>query len=309
MWDELRRKVNDVQTSLPPGALTSIVNDDFGDVYGIFYAITGQGFTYPELHEFAKYLRKELLTVPNVSKVSLAGIQEQQIFVEIPHAKLSQLGISMHDVTRVIQSQNVVSPAGVVKVGDESIRITPTGSLNDVAAIHHILIQKSKSKAIYLGDIAKVTRGTIEVPKQVIQFNGQSALTLGIAHSSGSNVVKVGAAIDAKLKSLAPQIPAGLELMPIYHQPSLVAASVKGFVVSLVEAVAIVIVVLLIFMGLRSGLIIGSILLLTILGTFIVMKLFAIDLQRISLGALVITLGMLVDNAIVVAEGILIRMQ
>lgn len=310
IWDELRRKVNDVQRELPPGTLPSIVNDDFGDVYGIFYAITGDGYSYKELKEYAKFLRKELLLVNNVAKVSIAGAQEEQIFVEFSQARLSQLGISPRVIYQTLRSQNLVSPSGKVLVGDEQIRITPTGELDTVEAIGDLVIQKLGSdRLIYLKDIATISRGYEEVPTHIIRFNKQPALTLGISIASGGNIVELGKAIDTKLKTLEDNTPAGLQITQIYHQPTYVDQSVKNFVVSLLQALGIVLIVLLFAMGLRSGMIIGAILLLSILGTFIFMQLFHIDLQRISLGALIIALGMLVDNAIVVAEGILVRVQ
>lgn len=310
IWDELRRKVNDVQGDLPPGTKPSIVNDDFGDVYGIFYALTGEGYSYRELKEFAKYLRRELLLVPNVAKIVIAGDQQEQIFVEISQARLSQLGIAPQTIYDTLQAQNLVSRSGKVRVGDELVRIDPTGSHSSVEEIENVIItQPSSDRLIYLKDIAHVHRGYIEVPNNLIRYNGQDAITLGISIASGGNITVLGDQIDEKLAAIADYLPAGLELHEIYHQPTYVKESVRSFVVSLAQAVGIVIVVLLFSMGLRSGLIIGSILLLSILGTFIFMKMYAIDLQRISLGALIIALGMLVDNAIVVTEGILVKVQ
>ncbi len=310
IWDELRRKVNDVQGDLPPGTRPSIVNDDFGDVYGIFYALTGDGYSYRELKEFAKYLRRELLLVPNVAKIVIAGQQQEQIFVEISQARLSQLGIAPQTIYDTLQAQNLVSKSGKVRVGDELVRIDPTGSHSSVEEIENVIItQPNSDRLIYLKDIAHVHRGYIEVPNNLIRYNGKDAITLGISIASGGNITVLGDQIDEKLAVIEDYLPAGLELHEIYHQPTYVKESVRSFVVSLAQAVGIVIVVLLFSMGLRSGLIIGSILLLSILGTFIFMKMYAIDLQRISLGALIIALGMLVDNAIVVTEGILVKVQ
>lgn len=310
VWDELRRKVNDVQKKLPPGTSVSLVNDDFGDVYGIYYALTGEGYSYAELNEYAKFLRKKLLLVPNVAKVVIGGRWDEQIFVEISNARLGQLGISPSLVYQTLESQNLVSPAGEVKVGQQSVRIATTGEFANYREIEDLIIQKPGThQQIYLKDIATITRDYQERPQHLIHFNGKPALTLGISIAPGGNVVTLGQDIDKTLKTLEPQIPAGLQVSSIYHQPTLVENSVNNFAVNLYQAVAIVVAVLLLSMGLRSGLIIGSILFLTIFATFIFMLIYKIDLQRISLGALIIALGMLVDNAIVVAEGILVRMQ
>ncbi len=310
IWDELRRKVTDVQSQLPPGTKPSIVYDDYGDVYGMYFALTGDGFSYKALEHFSDQLKKELKLVPGVAKISITGIQQQQIFVEISRAKLAQLGISPKEIYETLASQNLVNQTGSVRIGDEYVRIIPSGTSDSVKAIGNILIYSSKSKKLlHLDDIATIKRGFIEVPKALMYYKGKPAIGIGISIVSGGNVVKIGEAVIDKVKSLQETIPVGIQLNPIYEQPAIVDQSVKGFLVSLLEAIAIVIVILLFFMGIRCGLIIGSVLLLTVLGTFLFMYFFGINLERISLGALVIALGMLVDNAIVVAEGILIKVQ
>lgn len=310
IWDELRRKVNDLQNNLPPGVYSPKVIDDFADVYGVMYAVTGDGYSYDELKDYVDYLKRELVLVNGVSKVTVAGEQQAQVVVEIATQKLSQLGIAPSRIFSLLQSQNSVSNAGKIRVGDESIRLHPTGEFQDVKELEHLLISKPGSKElIYLGDVATVSREYAEVPKHITRFNEQRALLVGVSFSSGVNVVDIGRAMERHLTDLEYQRPHGMEINTVYHQPNEVQQSVDGFIVSLIEAIAIVILVLLIFMGVKSGLLIGAVLLLTVLGTFIFMKLFAIDLQRISLGALIIALGMLVDNAIVVTEGILINLK
>lgn len=209
-----------------------------------------------------------------------------------------------------MSNQNTVSSAGAVKIGTEYIQIHPTGEFEDVAQLGDLIITDGGAQGlIYLKDIAEVKRGYVEVPSNIVNFNGNFALNLGVSFSAGVNVVEIGKLVDQRMAELKEQQPIGIDISEIYSQPKEVDKSVSGFVVSLGQAVAIVIIVLLFFMGVRSGLLIGLILLLTVAGTFVFMKYFAIDLQRISLGALVIALGMLVDNAIVVVEGILIGMQ
>lgn len=310
IWDELRRKVNDIQMQLPPAAGPSIVNDDFGDVFGMLFALIGDGFSYREIKEYSDIIKRELEFIPGVAKVQVTGIQEQAIFVDISRAKLSQLGISLEEIYATLESQNLVTEAGEVRVGDEYIVVRTSGEVDSVESISSLLISSEATDSlIYLDDVARVSRGYVEVPEHLIFFNGQPALNIGVSIVSGGNVVKVGMAVDKKLASLAATIPVGIDIMPIYQQASIVQASIQGFLINLGEAVGIVIIVLFIFMGVRCGIIISSILLLTVMGTLLFMYIFGISLQRISLGALVIALGMLVDNAIVVTEGILVKVQ
>ncbi|EHA6959382.1 TPA: efflux RND transporter permease subunit VmeI [Vibrio parahaemolyticus] len=310
IWDELRRKVNDLKVTLPPGVNEPQVIDDFGDVYGILLAVTGDGYSYKELLDYVDYLRRELELVDGVSKVSVSGQQQEQVFIEVSMKKLSSIGLSPNTVFNLLSTQNIVSDAGAIRIGDEYIRIQPTGEFQSVDELGDLLITESGAQGlIFLKDVAEIKRGYVEVPSNIINFNGSLALNVGVSFAQGVNVVEVGKAFARRLAELKYQQPVGVEISEIYSQPKEVDKSVSGFVISLAQAVGIVIIVLLFFMGLRSGLLIGLILLLTVLGTFIFMKYLAIDLQRISLGALVIALGMLVDNAIVVVEGILIGTQ
>ncbi|MDA9556495.1 efflux RND transporter permease subunit [Vibrio sp.] len=310
IWDELRRKVNDLKRNLPPGVQEPKVVDDFGDVYGVLLAVTGDGYGYAELVDYVDYLKRELELIPNVGKVTVSGQQQEQVFIEVSNATLSEFGISPQTLANLLSTQNEVNSAGAVRIGDEYIRIQPSGEFKDVSELGNLIITETGSNdLIYLKDIAEIKRGYVDVPTNILTFNGDVALHLGISFSQGVNVVEVGNRLSERLIELQFHQPVGIDISEIYSQPKEVDKSVSGFVVSLIEAVVIVIVVLLFFMGLRSGLLIGLILLLTVLGTFVFMKYFAIDLQRISLGALVIALGMLVDNAIVVVEGMLIGTQ
>ncbi|PMG06650.1 multidrug transporter AcrB [Vibrio breoganii] len=312
IWDELRRKVTDLDGTLPPGVNTPAVIDDFGDVFGVLLAVTGEGYSYKELLDYVDYLRRELELVEGISKVAVSGDQQEQVFIEMSMKRLNTLGIAPEAVANLLNTQNIVTPAGAVRMGDEYVRIHPTGEFQDVDQLGDLIITdvaQGSSSQIYLRDVAEIKRGYIDVPSNLINFNGNFALNMGISFNAGVNVVKVGAQLDRRLAELKYQQPVGINISEIYSQPKEVDKSVSGFVVSLGQAVGIVIVVLLFFMGLRSGLLIGLILLVTVLGTFVFMKYFAIDLQRISLGALVIALGMLVDNAIVVVEGILVGTQ
>ncbi|MDD3768016.1 MAG: efflux RND transporter permease subunit [Aminobacterium colombiense] len=309
IWDELRRKINDVQEHLPPGTSRSLVNDDYGDVYGVYFALTGEGYSYRELEDFADYLRRELLLVPGVASVEVTGIQKEAIYVEISRTKLSQLGISMGELFQVLKAQNFVVPSGKVRAGAEYIRITPTGEFSSVEQVGALLLASSSRVLIRLDDIATVTRNYIEPTRAIMRYNGSPAVGIGISNVEGGNVIAMGEAIKKRLKELEPQTPIGMNLGLVYYQSDTVQKAINNFLLNLLEALSIVIAILLIFMGFRSGMLIGGVLLLTIFATFIAMKLVRIDLHSISLGALIVALGMLVDNAIVVADGLLVRIQ
>jgi multidrug efflux pump subunit AcrB len=309
IWDELRRKITDSQSLLPPGAQTSVVFDDFGDVFGLFYALSGDGYSYRELKDYADILKEQLLLVPGVRKITIDGAQNEVAYLDISRANMAKLEISHLQFHRVLKSQNLVSDSGNVRVGDEYIRINPTGQLLSVQEIGDLLVSGSNNTLVRIKDIATVRRAYEEVPTKYNFYNGKPALTVGLSMLPGENVVAVGQRLDIRLAELQSVTPVGMQLEPIYDQPVIVDESVNGFIINVVAALVIVIVVLLFFMGLRTGLIIGAILLITVSGPVWFMNFYAIDLQRISLGALIIALGMLVDNAIVVAEGMLVRIK
>lgn len=310
IWDELRRKVNDITPYLPPGVNQPQVNDDFGDVYGIMWAITGEGYSYKELNDYVDFLKREIELVDGVSKVSIAGQQDEVVFINLSLNKLASLNIPSSRIYELLQTQNAVKPSGAMHAGSEYISLEPTGQYTSVRKLEDLIISSSGSdQLIYLKDVAEVSKGYEEVPSNLVNFDGVLAINVAVSFTDGVNVVKIGEAIDKRMAELEEFRPAGINIGVIYDQPKEVDKSVAAFVMNLVEAVAIVIVVLLIFMGLKSGVLIGFILLLTVLATFLIMDWFSIDLQRISLGALIIALGMLVDNAIVVVEGILIGLK
>ena len=309
VFDELRRKMNDVAPSLPPGAAQPMVIDDFGDVYGIYAMLTGEGYSWRDLYDTIDAVKKQLILVPGVRKVAIDGEQTEVVYVDVSRSRMAELGIDMRAIGAILSSQNEVVNAGNVQVEDDYLRISPTGDFQSVQEIGDLLISSDERRLIYLRDIATITRAYDEVPTKIYYVNGKPGLSLGISMISGQNVVEVGRRVEARVRELLPIVPIGMDLAVVYNQPEEVDTSVSGFIVSVGQAVAIVIAVLLLFMGLRVGLIIGAVLLITVAGTLFFMDLFAIELQRISLGALVIALGMLVDNAIVVAEGMLVRMN
>jgi len=310
VWDELRRKVTDYQGYLPPGAGPSIVNDDFGDVYGIYIAISGEGYSYAELWDYVEILQRELLLVRDAKKITIYGKQPEVVYVEMSRNKMAQLGISQDQIYAALSAKNLPVSAGRLELGDFLIPINPTGEFKSEQEFGDLLISSATSgRQIFLRDVATIRRGYQDPPTQLLRYDGKPAIGLGISTVAGGNVVKMGEALDKRLEELEPLAPVGMELGIIALQSEAVTQSIKGFFVSLLQAVAIVVVVLLFAMGLRSGIIIGVILFITIFGTFIFMSRWGVVLERISLGALIIALGMLVDNAIVVVDGMKVRME
>ena len=311
VWDELRRKVNDAQTQLPPGAGPSTVNDDFGDVYGIYVTVTGEGYSYREIYEFAKFLQRELLQAEDAKRIELYGVRKEVVYVEMRREKMAEFGVSPQDIYRSLATKNLPVSAGFMTLGTEYIPVNPTGEFRSEQEFGDLLVSSrggGSESLVYLRDVADIVRGYEETPSTILRFDGLPGIGLGISTVSGGNVVTMGKSLGARLDELKEQAPLGMEMHVISMQPEAVTTAIEGFLVSLAQAVGIVIVVLLIFMGLRSGLIIGFVLLTTIMGTFIFMDMWDVTLERISLGALVIALGMLVDNAIVVTDGIRMKM-
>ncbi len=308
VWDELRRKVSEAAGSLPPGSATPVVNDDFGDVYGVLFALTGDGYTQHDLKEVATDLRRELLLCTDVGRVDFWGLPTEVVYVEIDRARLVRLGIAPSEIFATIEGQNSVAEAGKVAVGPGDVRFRISGDFADVDGLAEQLIPGGENRRmIRLKDVATIRRAPLDPPDAVMRWNGRPAVGLGISTVAGGDVVAMGASIKKRLAELEKRLPFGIELHAIAHQSETVKEAVRGFEYNLLSAVVIVLLLLVLFMGLREGLVIGLVLLLTILATFVCMYAMDISLQRISLGALIIALGMLVDNAIVVAEGISVK--
>lgn len=307
IWDELRKKIS--STYLPPRVETPYINDDFGDVYGIMLSIYGDEYSYEELKDYVDFLKKELILVEGVGKVDTFGEQQRALIVEINKEKLSQLGISKSTIIQELYLKNLIPNFGKVNVGTEFIRVNADG-FNSVKDLENIVIKGNNSNSqIFLKDIATIKDTYQEPYSEILKYDGHNSIAIGISTTKGGNVVKMGELINDKLKQLEVQKPLGMQVGQIANQAQDVKEAINSFMMNLIQAVAIVIVVLLLFMGLRSGLIIGTVLLVTIIATFVFMPMFGILLERISLGALIIALGMLVDNAIVVVDGILVRMN
>ncbi len=309
VWDELRRQVQDTQPLLPPGAGPSRVNDSFGDVFGLYYALTAPGFETAELRDFARELRRVALRVPGVAKVTLQGEREERILIEIPQAVLVQLGLSPEQLAGRLQLQNAVIDAGRKPLESFAIRVAPTGTFNSLDHIRNLYITTPSGDTLRLGDVAVISRDYHEQPRQLIRFMGDDAVTLGIAATADSNIVEVGHAVEVALMQHMAEFPLGVKLQPIYQQHHIVERALNAFLINLLVSVSIVILVLCLFMGWRAGVVVGAALLLTVTGSLFLMKITGLQMQRVSLGALIIAMGMLVDNAIVIAEGMMVRMQ
>lgn len=310
VWSKLRSKIGDISRTLPPGALEPIVKGDFGDVFALFFAVTGDGYTPQQIYNYVDILRRELVLVPGVARIALLGDPKEALFVEISMSRVAQFGIPLDKVYATLRSQNIINSAGQVQAGPLRLQIQPEASVESVDALKTLVVAgDTNSGLVRLQDIAEIRRDLVSPASVLMRHDGRSAIGLGISNVQGGNVVAMGDAVRQRLAELEGQRPLGMELNTVSFQSDSVRAAVDSFVINLAAAVAIVVVVLLVFMGLRSGLIIGAILVLTVAGTLIAMFMNGIAMQRISLGALIIALGMLVDNAIVVTDGILVRMQ
>ncbi|MCY7007668.1 efflux RND transporter permease subunit [Fusobacterium simiae] len=311
-WDIVRKKINDVRASLPLGALTPVVLDDYGDVYGMFFAITSEGFSKEELYNYVKDIRKELEKTDGIAKTTLFGNSDAVIEVLVDRNKIANLGINEKMIALAFTSQNIPAYANSILHGNKDIRFDIDQSFKSVEDIENLVIYSTppilnveKPTTILLKDIAEVRRTEVKPYTTKMRFNGKESIGLMLSPVTGTNVVETGKEISKKLEILKQNLPYGIEIEKVYYQPELVSTAINQFIINLIESVVVVVGVLLITMGIRSGFIIGSGLILSILGTLIVMIGMKIDLQRVSLGAFIIAMGMLVDNSIVVVDGVL----
>lgn len=305
VWDELRRKINDAQSQLPPSVRgRSMVVDNFGDVFGVFLAISGDGFTSPELRRYAEFLRRELLLVPGVKSVELFAAQDEVVFLEISRPRLAQLGINEEQIYSKLQERNIAADGGRVRVGEQHIALDPKGAFGSAEEMLDLVIGSDRSgRQLFLRDVATLERGDQDPPRRLLRYDGKPAIGLGISTVQGGNVVTMGEGITRKLEELKQYQPIGIELGEINFQPTAVSEAISEFMFNLGKAVSIVVIVLIFAMGLRTSLIIGIVLFLTIMATFLVMYLKGdLLMERVSLGALIIALCMLTDNAIIVIE-------
>jgi multidrug efflux pump len=307
-WYQVRKKVGDIASTLPKGTVGPFFNDEFGDVYTNVYALEGDGFSPAQLHDYADQLRTVLLRVPGVAKVDYFGDPDQHIFVEISNTQLTRLAITPAQLAQAIDAQNAVAPAGTITTADDRVFVRPSGQFKDEQALENMLISVN-NRTFRLGDIAKIQRGYDDPPVTQMRANGQAVLGIGVTMQKGGDVVRLGKALDAKNAELQAQLPVGLKLVSVSSMPHAVKHSVDEFVRSVGEAVAIVLVVSLVSLGLRTGLVVVISIPIVLAVTALCMHLFGIGLDKVSLGTLVLALGLLVDDAIIAVEMMAVKLE
>lgn len=302
-WDELRRKVANIQPRLPSGASSISVSDDFGDVFGIYYALTAdEGYTYDDLRNWAQKIKTELSPVPGVQKVYLFGEQTQVVNVKISIPKLANLGIDPNAIQQVMQTQNLLVNTGDINTGNYQLRLRAEGTYKDIQDIRDQLIVTKSGGEVRLGDIATVERGYMDPPSNLMRVDGKRAIGIGVATGSKDDVVAVGNAVADHLAEIEQLFPVGMDLKTIYPENKIADEANNGFILNLIESLLIVIVIIFIVMGSRAGMLVGSSLLFSVGGTLLIMLIWGVGLNRTSLAAFIIAMGMLVDNAIVVTD-------
>ncbi|MDR0688244.1 MAG: efflux RND transporter permease subunit [Prevotellaceae bacterium] len=306
-WDLLRRKVEAAAAKLPANAMKPVVVDDVSDVYGMFYAMTADGYSYAEMEKYAGYVKQELLNVPGVRRIEIYGAQAQCVNVSLSAEKTARMGILPAQIVAAINGQNKPVFSGVYEGGDQQVRLAVDDKFQRVEDIQNLIVQSISGEQIRLGDIADVSRGYEEPARNTFCLNNQTALAVSISMESGENVIDVGKRVEKRMAELRQNLPAGMEFEKVFFQPDKVSEAIGGFIWNLISSILVVILVLMVTMGFRGGMIIGSGLLLTVLATFPILLAFGGTLQRISLGAFIVAMGMLVDNAIVVIDGILVE--
>ena len=310
VWDRLRRKIETIRSELPEGIYGPKVNDDgVGVVYGIVIGLTGDGFTFAELEAYAKDLRDDLIKLSDAAEVRISGIQEERIYLQFNDARLAELGLSAQKIKNSIASTNIVFSGGEVSLEDERLVLEPTGSYANLDDLGRTLIAVGKDGRVYLGDVTRIVRD-YETPQQrLVKINGQPGLSLSVALSEGANIIKLGEEIDQLVALYQARLPLGITLNRVASQDFEVEKSVANFTNNLLQSVAIVLLSMLIFLGLRTGLVVASLIPMTIIATLFIMGVLDIGLNQVSLAALIMALGMLVDNAIVVSEAIVVKIE
>ncbi len=310
VWDRLRRKLENIN-GLPEGVVPDLNDDGIGDVYGIVVGLTSDGFSYAQMKEYADDIRDDLIKIPEAAKVALGGLQEERVFVEFNNAKLNEYGLTANMLKNFISATNIVSSGGQINLGEERVILEPTGNFNDVADIKSMLIPVGSggTQLIQLGDIAQVTQSYIDPPVQIVSFNGQRAVSLHINLKADANVIDLGVKVDEAIRQWQHHLPVGLELSRVSSMDHYIEVKIDDFVVNLMQAISIVLLVMLVFLGIRTGMIIASLIPIVTIMTLMIMGMMNIGLNQVTLAALIMALGMLVDNAIVVAETIMVKME
>ena len=311
-WDKLRKKINDSRINLPIGALPPVVLDDYGAVYGIFLAVTSDGYSYSELKKYTEYITKELNSINGIAQVTQFGKPTDAIEIIIDRDKVNSMGLNTKLIATSLISENLITGGGTIDYGSLRVNLKLNNKINSTEKLENLIIFSKKlpdgnDEIIRLKDIAKIERGYVEPISQKMYFNGQMSMGISLSPESGTNIVNTGKVIDEKIIELKEKLPVGIDIKKVYYQPDLVTSAINNFILNLIMSVITVVGILLLTMGMRSGLIIGANLVLSILGTLIFMLAMKIDMQRVSLGSFIIAMGMLVDNSIVIVDGILVR--
>ena len=316
-WYQVRKKIGDIRPTLPSGVQGPFFNDEFGDTYGSIFALSTDGFNYAEVRNYADFVRQQLLGVPSVAKVELYGVQDEKIFIEFSTKKFAQLGIPFESVVAQINAQNAVEGSGVLVTETDNLQVRVSGALTTVKVLENMPL-RANGNNLRLGDFATVSRGYTDPPRDKMRFNGKEVIGLGVSMEKGGDIIALGRSLDQMAAQIQAKLPVGIELQRVANQPKAVSSSVNEFLKVLAEAVLIVLVVSLISLGLhakpwridvRPGLVVALTIPLVLAATFLAMRIFGIDLHKISLGALIIALGLLVDDAIIAVEMMVRKME
>jgi multidrug efflux pump len=297
----VRKKIGDIRGTLPEGVVGPFYNDEFGDVFGSIYAFTADGFTHSELRDHVEAARQRLLKLKNVAKIDLIGIQDDRIFIELSQQKLAALGLDAQQIGQALATQNAVAPAGAVNSATHTIPLRVTGELASVAAVAETRVAVA-GRSIRIGDIARVYRGTVDPPISKMYYRGQQAIGLAVSMVKDGDVLKLGEDLDREMAAILADLPVGIEFAQVSNQPRIVKTAVGDFMRVFLEALGIELIVSFLSLGLRTGLVVAITIPWVVAATFLGMRYFGIDLHRISTGALIIALGLLVDDAMIVVE-------
>ena len=310
VWDRLRRKLTAMQ-GLPQGVTPNLNDDGIGDVYGIVVGLTSDGYSYAEMKDYADDIKDDLIKLPDAAKVTLGGIQEERVFIEFDNTRLKSYGLSSSKLQQIISTTNILSSGGQINVGDERIILEPTGNFNSVEDIREMLIPvgTSGSQLVKLGDITTIKKDYIDPPTQIVKVDGKSAVSLHVNLKKGANVIKLGNAVNTIVAQWKAKLPVGLELTRVSSLDNYIDDKINNFISNLLQSIGIVLVVMLVFLGIRTGFVIASLIPIVTIMTLMIMGIMGMGLNQVTLAALIMALGMLVDNAIVVAETIMVKME
>lgn len=307
-WVEVRNMVNDIKGTLPQGVIGPSFNDRFDDVFGNIYALTSDGYSYEEMREKAEQIRRIILGVKNVKKVELIGVQPEKIYIEMENSKLAQLGINPNIIVSAVKAQSSMAPSGMVETSSDNVYLRVSGLFEDIEGLRNLPIRVN-DRTFRLGDVANINRGYVDPVEPKMYFNGQPALGIAVSMEKGGNILTLGRDLDQTIEKIKHELPLGLEISQVSSQPEVVKRSIDEFVKSLKEAIIIVLIVSFLSLGVRSGFVVALCIPLVIAGIFVGMKMFSIDLHKVSLGALIISLGLLVDDAIIAVEMMTVKLE